>query len=82
MLWEYSYNERGKLQIFRKPSFLLKQYLAGTQDRTAVIVMTIECSLSIANGPGPVLNTSHLLIHLILATEPHEGGALSSPFHL
>lgn len=41
MLWEYSYNERGNFEIFRKLSFILKQYLAGTQDRTAVKVMEI-----------------------------------------
>lgn len=41
VLWEYSYNGRGNFQIFRKLSFILKQYLAGTQDITAVIVMGI-----------------------------------------
>lgn len=56
VLWEY-YNERGNLQIFRKLSILLKQYLAGTQDRTAVIVMKIvaftehcQCSKCFTSG--------------------------------
>ena len=41
VLWEYFYNKRGNFQIFRKLSFILKQYLASTQDTTAVIVMGI-----------------------------------------
>lgn len=42
VLWEYSYNERRNFsRLFRKLSFILKQFLAGTQDITAVIVMGI-----------------------------------------
>lgn len=41
VLWEYFYNKRGNFQIFRKLRFILKQYLASTQDTTAVIIMGI-----------------------------------------
>lgn len=55
-------------------SWASKTILAGTQDKTA---FTEHCQCSKCT----VLNTSHLVTHLILTRTPHEVGALSSPFY-